>query len=50
MKRQGKETRFSRRRKLLQNKPLGDKNSETDKQSETLTTVVTPHSKTREKK
>ena len=50
MKRQGKETRFPRRKKLLQNKPLEDKNSKTSDQSETLKTVVTPHSKTREEK
>ena len=44
------ETRFSRRKKLLQNKPLEDKNSERYKQSETLKTVITPHLKTREEK
>ena len=49
MKRQGKETKFSTRRKLLENKPLEDKNIETSDQSETLKTVVTPHLKPREK-
>ena len=50
MTRQGKKTRFSRRRKLLQNKPLENKNSEISDQSETLKTAITPHSKTREEK
>ena len=50
MKHQGKETRFSRSKKLLKNTPLEDKNSKTSDKSETLKTVVTPHSKTREEK
>ena len=50
MERQGKETRFSRRKKLLENKALEDKNSKTDEQSETLKTVVTHQSDTPEEK
>ena len=50
MKRQGTETRFSWRKKLLQNKPLEDENPKTSDQSETLKTVVMPHSKTRKEK
>ena len=46
MERQGKETRLSKRRKLLQNKQLVDENRETDEQSETLAMMVTHQSDT----
>ena len=49
MERQGKETRLSKRKKLLQNKQIEDKNSETDERSETLKTIVTDQSEPREK-
>ena len=50
MERQGKETRQSRGRKLLQNKQIEDKNSRTDELNETLKTIVTHQLETLEEK